>query len=240
MQFRHPLLPLALSLERKFGKLAFPTPVRILAIFQLAVFLLSMLLGPSYYTLLTLDYVAVTQKFELWRILTFMFLFPPGLSPIFVIFAFFILWMINDGLEQAWGTFRLNLFLFTTWLGILLGTAVMPLLFPGQEMAALMARNFGLLGPVVLSCILFISFASVYPNHEILLIVIPIKVKWLALINAVFLISIASTMGGPSFLFIAFSMAAYFTVFLPHFLWWIRHRQETAVRKAKFKVLIYG
>lgn len=239
MNFQHPLNPLASSLERKFGRFAFPASVRVLSICQLAVLLISMLL-PGYESMLALDFFAITEQFQIWRLVTFVFV--PQFGLIFAIFAVFILWIINDSLEREWGAFRLNLFLLFSWLGIVAGALIAPLLIPAgtapQDAAALtaMAAGLGQMAPFVLYSTLFVAFATIYPNHEFLLFfILPVKVKWLALIDAVLLFSMA-TMGGLSgLIFVVLSMGAYLVVFTPQLVWYLKHSQDTASRLAKFK-----
>ncbi|MFT5468475.1 MAG: hypothetical protein ACI8UO_003584 [Verrucomicrobiales bacterium] len=263
MQFRHPLHPWAISLENKFGKLAFPHSVRFLALFQLGVFCMSALF-PGYESLLSLDAAAVKGEFELWRLVTFMFLFPPGTRPLFVIFTIIILMMISEGLERAWGAFRLNLFIFGIWLSMLTAVFVLPWLFPGIQ-STVLALYLGYMAPAILNAALFCSFACNYPEHEIrLFLVIPVKMKWVGLLVGFMLVgrmvvlgsdigqyaassegsSVAGEAGDPAggqftgsiagLAFLSVSVIPFLLVFLPNFIWWLRHRQKTAARKAKF------
>jgi len=100
-----------------------------------------------------------------WRLVSFMFQ-PITLSPIFAIFAFLFLHLLGSGLEQTWGTVRFNLYIFTGW-ALTVAVAFLTPTVP--------TTNAFLLGGITL------AFAWLAPNYEILLIVLPIRIKWLAI-----------------------------------------------------------
>src|SRR5579871_5150903 len=49
-----------------------------------------------------------------WRVLTFL-LVPPPVSVIFIAFSWWIFYLMGSALEDYWGVFRYNLFLFMGW-----------------------------------------------------------------------------------------------------------------------------
>ena len=113
---------------------------------------------------------------QIWRIVTFL-LQPPDGSPIFIVFALYLYYMIGQNLEAAWGAFRFNLYFFTGVLFHLIAALIVYFLtgisFP--------------IGTSYLNLSLFFAFAALYPNVEFLLFfVIPIKVKYLALLDGAF------------------------------------------------------
>lgn len=233
--FRHPLYPALVSLENKFGRFAFPASVRILALFQLAVWLMGYFVE-GYQMTLALDYVKITQEHQYWRLFTFVFI--QHWHPIFVIFAILILWMINDALEQAWGSFRLNFFLIATWFGIVAGAMLAPhiaKLIYAEEVTGF-ATLFGWLGPLMLDSMIFIAFATLYPNHEFLLfLIIPVKVKWLAMINGVFIVGFAIMLAPIGTFFVLLATGPYLLIFLPQFIHYLRHSRKAKARRARFK-----
>lgn len=108
---------------------------------------------------------------EWWRLFSFV-LIPPPQGPIFVAFALYLFYLYGSTLERFWGAFRYNLFLLTGWAL----TVVLPFIIPSA-------------GPhyitnVFLAGLVFLAFARLNPNFELLLFfVLPVKVKWLALIE---------------------------------------------------------
>lgn len=105
---------------------------------------------------------------EWWRLVSFLFV-PPAVSLIFIAFAWYMFWLMGSALEGYWGAGRYNLFLFVGWAL----TAAVSFLTPGAA-----ASNGFLAGSV------FLAFARLNPDFEIaLFFVLPVKIKWLALIT---------------------------------------------------------
>ena len=106
---------------------------------------------------------------QIWRFLTFLFL-PSSSSPLWVLLNLYFYCLLGNALEKEWGTFRLNLFYLS---GIL-----------GSVLAALVT-GYGVNRYLNLS--LFLAFAALYPNFELLLFfVVPVKAKYLAVIDLLY------------------------------------------------------
>lgn len=169
-------------LERRFGKYAVSGLPTIIVGGMAASFILGML-QPGYLGLLVLDPVRAFggggAKFpELWRLFTYLFI-PNSQSPIWAFFEVWWTWIILSNLEQAWGAFRLNAFYVVG----MLATTIAAVLVGGA------AGNFWLDLSVLL------AFATVFPNYEIyLFFVLPIRMKWLALVSLG--IALFSALGG--------------------------------------------
>jgi len=119
---------------------------------------------PVFVERLILDPVAVRAG-EWWRVLTFLFV-PPQMSPLFLVFWLLLLYQYAMALENAWGEFRFFIF-------YLLGAAA-------TVLAALLVLHEPL-GNVPLNTTLFLAFATLYPDVELLIFfILPIKVKYLA------------------------------------------------------------
>lgn len=112
---------------------------------------------------------------QVWRIVTFMFV-PQSLSLLEILFFYFYYW-IGNLLEREWGTARMNFFLLS---GVLL-TVIYSLavyVISGREFYA---------GTYYIYLSMFFSFATLFPDLRVLfMFIIPIKVKWLALVDAIF------------------------------------------------------
>jgi hypothetical protein len=108
---------------------------------------------------------------EWWRLLTFPFLAPLGQFPLFVLFYFWFLYFIGTTLEGAWGSFRFNAYLALGYLATVAAAFIAYAVAPGGGLAM---ADF-LYGS------LFLAFARLYPDFEILMFfILPVKVKWLA------------------------------------------------------------
>ena len=106
---------------------------------------------------------------EVWRLITFFFI-PPGMSVIFLLFYCLIFHMMGTALESIWGMVRYNTFL---WLGAILTIA-----------SAVLCRDQPVTGAFLQGTV-FLAFATYNPDFELrLFFVLPVKVKWLAMIQA--------------------------------------------------------
>jgi membrane associated rhomboid family serine protease len=131
----------------------------------MAIVFVLMMARPDIYGLLTLDpSLALKQP---WRFVTYLFL-PQDTSLIWVLFTLYWTWLVGTNLEHEWGPFKFNVY-------YLFGAI-------GTTAAAWITRQ-----PqtnIWLNTSLFFAFATIFPNFEIrLFFIIPIKVKWLALIT---------------------------------------------------------
>jgi len=118
---------------------------------------------------LSIDKIALIPSMlfagEWWRLITFIFI-PPIENPVFAFFAWYLFYLIGDGLEGYWGAFRYNLFLLVSYL-----ITVMVALF----FVHFTATNIFMGGS------LFLAFAYLYPDFQLyIFFIIPIRIKWLA------------------------------------------------------------
>ena len=162
--------PIRLDLERKLRKIAIPNLMKYIVITQGVLFALSYIwptLARNILSLIILHRGALLSG-QIWRIITFIFV-PPSSSPILIIFALYFYYLLGTRLEHQWGTPKFTLFYL---IGML--AAVLSCLITGY------ADN------VFLNLSLFFAYAAVWPDEEILLMMIlPIKMKYLAALDAV-------------------------------------------------------
>jgi hypothetical protein len=105
---------------------------------------------------------------EVWRLVTFLFVPPATAFPIFLFFFWYLFYLMGTVLEQQWGVFRYNVFLL---IGYVATTAV-SFLTPEAP-----SSNVFLQGSV------FLAFAALFPDFVLnLFFILPVKVKWLALV----------------------------------------------------------
>lgn len=165
-------MPLLDTLERRFGRFALTNVTLYLIIGQVFVTLTSMLglLDLRQFVLVP----ALVMEGEPWRLITFLFYPPPVnfrsmFSLMFLPFAWWIFYLMGNALEHYWGAFRYNVFLFVGF-SLTIGAA-----FLTPEYAV---TNAFIAGSV------FLAFAWLNPDFELaLFFILPIKIKWLALIT---------------------------------------------------------
>jgi len=154
-------------LERRFGRFA-PQNLTFWIVGLSGFTFAILFVKPSAEQLLVLDPAAVARG-EVWRLLTFLFLpWGPatGFGAIFTIFALLFLYTIGTSLEAEWGAFRFDLYYL---IGVV-GTVVSALL----------------VGPVTneyINLSLLLAFATIFPEYEVLLLILPVKVKWLGVLS---------------------------------------------------------
>jgi hypothetical protein len=164
--------------ERRFGWLSFPGFLRYFAMLHAMVYVLT-ILQPNVGLLLAFDWQRI-QAGEVWRVATCLFA-SAGMgqaTPMGMFFMFFmvmIAFMISDALEGAWGVFKTTLFYYCGIIGGIAACFVSPM----------MSMNVGLF----LYESAFFAFATVFPRVEFrLFFVLPVQVRFLAMLGAVGLI----------------------------------------------------
>ncbi len=213
------ILKLLNKLEKKYGKYAIHGLMKYIVAANLAVFLLGVI-NPNLYGNLKLIPEAVMAG-QVWRLFTFI-LIPPPASALWILFTLYFYYIIGMGLEQAWGSFKFNMY----YLVGMIATIIVSLV--GGSPAT----------GTFINLTLFLAFASIYPNHEVLLFfILPVKMKYLALLDAV-LLAQQFIMGGFEIkLMIIASLANYFIFFGKDFIELFKTKKTVKSNKQRFKVI---
>ena len=157
--------------HRKFG---IPRLIRYIVFASAAVLIISLMDTTGTFIPLLRFNPALILRGEIWRLVTWVFL-PIGGNLIFAAIALYFYFFIGGTLEREWGAAKFTLFyIFGVLLNIIYG------------FIAWSASPFPIgINPNFLNLSMFFAFAALFPEHKILLFfVIPVKVKWLALISA--------------------------------------------------------
>ena len=205
------------KLERRFGFLGIPGLIRIVIGFTALVYVL-VYLNRGFESFLTLDPALILQG-QVWRLVTYIFV-PQTFSPLWVLLALWFLWFIGEGLERAWGSFRLTLYFFVG----MIGTTIAAFFFGARFSNGMLIAS------------LFFAFARYYPDEVIyILFVLPAKIKWVAWVTAAFLV--AKFVIGPMSYRIALvaAFANYFIFFGPEIIHQTRHRHDVSTRRRRFE-----
>ena len=143
---------------------------------NIIVYLLAMFAGWGSIEFLTFNMNAVLHG-ELWRLLTFIFV-PSGGSLFFLAVSLYFYYFIGSALEREWGTAKFSLYYLSGVVLTVLSTVVASLLSGHNLMVA---------GTGYINMSMFFAFAMLYPETQVLLFfIVPLKIKWLAWIDAGF------------------------------------------------------
>ena len=153
--------------------------MRYIVIGNAAVYLLTMLTSaknPHALSFLSFNLNALLHG-EVWRLVTYIFV-PNDFRPFWLLVSLYFYYWIGSTLEREWGTAKFNLYYFG---GVLL-TVI------GTVLASLIAGvNFTVAGTTYVNLSMFLAFAMLFPDTQVLLFfIIPIKMKWLAVVDGVF------------------------------------------------------
>ncbi|NJD57688.1 MAG: rhomboid family intramembrane serine protease [Nitrospirae bacterium] len=159
-------------LERRFGRYAVRQLISYIVGINALVYMLRYGMPESdAISKLWLDPRLILQG-ELWRLITWIFI-PPSASLIWIFFILYFYYMIGIGLEHEWGSFRFNVYYLTGMAATVLAAFIV-----GEGSTA-----------IYLNLSLFLAFAAIYPDFEILLFfILPVKVKYLAWVNWAFIV----------------------------------------------------
>ena len=154
------------DLERKLRRYAIGNLMKYIVIGQGIVFALMYIwptLGYRLYSLISLTRAGLMRG-QIWRLVSFIFM-PPSSSPVFLLISLMFYWYLGTSLQNTWGTFRFTVYYLCGMLG-----AILAGLITGY------ATN------TYLNLSLFLACAVLFPETEVNLIIIPVKMKWLSLV----------------------------------------------------------
>ena len=153
-------------LERRFGRFAVPHVTEGLIACQVLAYIMSM--GqPEILKALLLTPQRVLEG-QWWRLFTFVCQ-PPVTNLLFAFFFWYLFFLMGTALENTWGTFRYNVYLLIGWAA----TVAVSFLQPQAPASILFLQGS-----------VFLAFAYLYPDFQLLLFfLLPVKVKWLALLE---------------------------------------------------------
>ncbi|HZC34574.1 MAG TPA: hypothetical protein VE242_03115 [Chthoniobacterales bacterium] len=216
-------------LEHRVGYLAIHRLIPTIALLNAFVYLLN-LFQPEYVYYLTLEPTRILHG-EVWRIFSYIFIpqiflshGSPGMQPLFFLLYIWMMIWIGNSLEQAWGAFRLTVYYLLGMLGV---TLVAFLLNWGQ--------SEGNIAPFYINTSLFFAFASVYPNVQVyVLLIFPVRVKWLALISLLPLLFVFFIGDWLDKIAIVFSFLNYAVFFFPAAIAGARQHRKAQGRRMRF------
>lgn len=173
------------KMERKWGRYAVPN----LMLWLIGAYSIGYILfqaNPAIIEYLMLSPYHILHG-QVWRLVTWIFM--PSTGSLFSLLIMALLYyQLGSALERTWGTFRFNVYIFSgmifTVIGAFILYGIMCLLGGGVTMSA-MLLGYGF-STNYINLSIFLAFAVTYPEMQLLLMyIIPVKMKWMAVIYAI-------------------------------------------------------
>ena len=170
-------------MERKYGRFAIKN-LTLYIILTYAVGFVLTRFAPN-----TLEFFLLEPYFilrgQVWRVISWVLL-PPMAFNIWTIIMLFFYYSIGRQLERAWGDFRYNIYIFGGILFIIISSFVLYFITGAKVPFAMFGEGFS---TYYICLSLFFGYAMTCPDQVILLyFIIPIKMKWMALISLAYII----------------------------------------------------
>ncbi len=199
------------KLERVVSRIAIDN-LMLAVIGAMAIVYVAGMIYPELAQYLAFDRAAILSG-QVWRVITFVFIYSG--TPIYMILFAYFYWWVGTTLEESWGKTK---FCTYYYVGVL----------------ALIAAGFicGYSTAEYLNLSLFFAFAMLAPDQEVLLFFfIPVKVKWLAWIDAAYFLYMFIIGGARIRIIIAATLLNFFLFFYDDFI----RRVKLAIQDAKWR-----
>ena len=171
------------KLERKIGKYA----INNLSLYIIIGYVLGYILALTG----SVDFISLNPYYimhgQIWRIITWV-LVPPSSLSLFTLVMLYFYYQIGTVLERTWGAFRYNVYIFSGILFSVIGALVLYFISVAGGMEPVSAGYVVSAGfsTFYINLSIFLAFASVYPDMQVLLFfIIPVKMKWLGIIYVI-------------------------------------------------------
>ena len=171
------------KMERKFGKYA----VKNLTIYLLACYGIGYIISfvmPDLLNYFTLE-PAMILRGQIWRLVSWVII-PPTSKLIYVIFMMLLYYSLGQTLERIWGAFRYNLYMLSGMLFTIIGAFIAyGIVFAKYH---IIAGGFGaVVSTYYINMSIFLACAAIMPELELWFWgLIPIKMKWFAILDVIF------------------------------------------------------
>lgn len=173
------------KLERKLGKFAIPHLINYLIGGYVIGYLLAFGTRATDFNFLqymTLEPYYIIHEFQFWRIITWVMI-PPQQNILFAAIMMLFYWQLGNVLEQTWGTFKFNVYIFTGIIFTVIGAFILyAFVGPLYAIGSMFSTYY-------INMSIFLAFALCYPDMQVLLyFIVPVRMKWLAIIYAVLIL----------------------------------------------------
>lgn len=186
------------KMERKFGKYAINNLSLYLIICYGFGYVIQMV-NPFFMSYLALNPYLILHG-QVWRLITWIVIPPSSGNPLTVILLLYCFYAFGASVERAWGTFRYNVYLFSGMIFTILGSfVILGILYMmygdsinayGGEFFAMTAMGsvFYAISTFYIYMSILLAYSATFPQMQILLMmIIPIKAKWLGIVYGIWM-----------------------------------------------------
>ena len=174
------------KLERKYGRYAIQNLPMIMVVLYVAGYVID-LFFPSTLSLFQLEPYDILHG-QIWRLVTWVII-PPSSLDIFTIIMLYFYFSLGRTLEQTWGAFRFNLYIFSG----MFFTAAGAFILYGALYAMTGSQVYGIgnfFSTYYINMSIFLAFALTYPDLQVMLyFLIPIRIKWMGLLYGILILA---------------------------------------------------
>ena len=168
------------KLERKIGRYAIPQLTKYMILTYIIGYILYFI---NLAGIPILQFIYMSPRLilhgQIWRLFTWIFM-PPSAPGIFTIIMLLFYYQIGTALEQTWGDFKYNFYIFSGLVMMVIGAFVLHAF--GYEVEGMFTTYY-------VNMSIFLAFAACYPDMQIMLyFIIPLKIKYLAFVDVAFLV----------------------------------------------------
>jgi len=173
------------KMERKLGKYAISNITLYLIVCYAFGYIIE-LVNSDFIQYMTLEPGYILRG-QVWRLFTWVVIPPSTSNLFFVLIMLYFYYSIGRTLENVWGTYRLNVYLFSGMLFTILGSFIVYLILLAGGTPVV---GYGLyFSTYYINMSLFLAYATTFPDMQVLLFfIIPIKVKVLGIIYGIMLV----------------------------------------------------
>lgn len=156
---------------------------------------------------------------QVWRLISYIFI-PQDNNILFLVLWIYFYYWIGKTLENEWGTLKFNIYYLS---GIILNDIFCLLMNTGAS-------------ATFLNLSLFFAYATMFPDNTILLFfIIPIKIKYIAIVEAVYFAIMIVLGNFPGNLLPVVAMLNYIIYFAGYFRYYLQNRRRYTARSIDFK-----
>ena len=174
------------KMERKYGRYALSHLTMYIIVTYIAGYIIA-LAAPIMRQYLTLEPYYILHG-QIWRLVSWI-LIPPSSLDIFTIIMLYFYFSLGRTLEQTWGAFRFNLYIFSG----MFFTAAGAFILYGALYAMTGSQVYGIgnfFSTYYINMSIFLAFALTYPDLQVMLnFLIPIRIKWMGLLYGILILA---------------------------------------------------